>query len=54
MLQRIQAQINIQIRPMNMVGRYELDVQYAMDARVTEPREIIVRQKVLFVVHKQP
>lgn len=52
--ERVQAQIDVQVRPMQMVSREELYVEDVMDARLAEPREILVGEEVLFVMDKEP
>jgi hypothetical protein len=54
MIERLDGQIDVQVRPVQVMWRGELDVRELPDRGVPEPREILERQKPFAFADEQP
>jgi hypothetical protein len=48
-MDRFDGQVDVEIRPVQMPGALELDVQQVPDTRFLEPRDVFERQEVLTI-----
>jgi hypothetical protein len=53
-LDAIQVQVDVELRPVEMLLVEQLDVANVLDARVCEPRETLEIEHQLAVAHEQP
>lgn len=54
MANRLDGEIDIQVRPIEMIGRRSLDAGEFVDGGLTEPWELLERQEQLFIGQEQP
>ena len=54
MAQRFYRQINVEVRPVQMVGGWPFDVRNSANARVLKPGEFGKRDKKLFLSEQDP
>lgn len=54
MQDRFDGKIDIEIRPMEMMGGRQLDIREFANGRFPEPRELVERNKEFLIVDEQP
>ena len=54
MVDRIYCQVDVQVRPVKVMGMRTLNVRYLPDGSVAKPREVVEREKNLSGVNEEP